>query len=200
MRIPGFVLSMCPIMLAGCGGSGPGPAGMPAETCGGYPEWQSSEFVLPYPVAASYELIQGNCSGFGHSGIYKYSYDFGMPVGSQVTASADGTVFQIRTGFIDGDVTPGHENFVKIRHDDGLISAYSHLSQVQVAEGDTIFAGQPVGLSGNTGNTGNVPHLHFHVSTCSEPDDCGTVPVTFRNTAPNPQGLQRGRTYQALAW
>ena len=58
-------------------------------------------------------------------------------------------------------------------------------------------AGDVVGRSGNTGNTGGVPHLHFHVSLCSEPADCGTVPATFRNTDPNPQGLIAGLAYPA---
>ncbi len=117
-----------------------------------------------------------------------------------MTAAADGIVFQIRTGYANGDVTLGHENFVKIQHRGGLISAYSHLSQVLVAEGDTIRTGDIIGLSGNTGNTGNVPHLHFHVSSCSEPADCGTVPATFRNTTPNPSGLLVSHVYAALPY
>jgi murein DD-endopeptidase MepM/ murein hydrolase activator NlpD len=190
---------LCVLILSACGSSTTAPSGI-SEVCGGYPDWRTSDFVLPYAVGTSYAVIQGNCSGYGHSGVYKYSYDFNMAIGTPVTAARDGVVFQIRTGFANGDLTPGHENFVKIQHSDGLISAYSHLSQVLVAEGDLIRAGQVVGLSGNTGNTGNVPHLHFHVSTCSEPADCGTVPVTFRNTTPNPDGLLVSHVYPAFAY
>jgi murein DD-endopeptidase MepM/ murein hydrolase activator NlpD len=170
------------------------------EACGGYPPWETSEFVLPYPVGSGYNVIQGNCSGFGHSGAYKYSYDFGMAIGTIVTASGDGSVYQIRSGYADGDLTPGHENFVKVLHPDGLISAYSHLSEVRVREGDSVHAGDVVGTSGNTGQTGGTPHLHFHVSVCSEPADCGTVPATFRNTAANPRGLGQGSVYTALPY
>ena len=64
--------------------------------------------------------------------------------------------------------------------------------------GERVVAGQPIGLSGNTGNTGGLPHLHFHVSRCPEPTDaCGTLPVTFRNTDPNPDGLDGKRDYLA---
>jgi murein DD-endopeptidase MepM/ murein hydrolase activator NlpD len=170
------------------------------ESCGGYPPWATSQFVLPYPVGTACRVAQGNCSGAGHSGVYRYSYDFDMAIGTDVTAAADGTVFEVRTGFVDGDLTPGHENFVKLRHADGLISAYSHLSQVLVSTGAAVCAGDLVGRSGNTGNTGGLPHLHFHVSTCSEPADCGTVPATFRNTSPDPDGLQVGQTYVALPY
>jgi murein DD-endopeptidase MepM/ murein hydrolase activator NlpD len=191
-----ILLLLAALLLHGCGS----PTGLESEDCTGYPPWQTSGFVLPYPVGTAYELAQGNCSGAGHSGAYKYSYDFAMAIGTPVTAAADGTVYQIRSGYPDGDIMPGHENFVKLIHADGLISAYSHLSRVLVVEGATVRSGDVVGLSGNTGNTGNFPHLHFHVSTCSEPVDCGTLPATFRNTNANPQGLQPGRVYPALPY
>ena len=105
----------------------------------------------------------------------------------------------MRTGHVNGDLTPGHENFVKILHDDGVLSAYSHLGTdgVLVEVGDLVSAGDLVGRSGNTGQTGGVPHLHFHLTPCSEPVDCGTLPVTFRNTTANPEGLLVGHTYRA---
>jgi murein DD-endopeptidase MepM/ murein hydrolase activator NlpD len=196
MRAPALVPVLAVLLLAACGS----PTSPNRESCGGYPPWQTSEFVLPYPVGTAYELAQGNCSGAGHSGVYKYSYDFAMAIGTPVTVAADGTVYEIRSGYLDGDLTPGHENFVKVQHADGLISAYSHLSRVLVAAGDSVRAGEVVGLSGNTGNTGNFPHIHFHVTTCSEPADCGTQPATFRNTTPNPEGLQQGRVYAALPY
>ncbi len=181
-------------LLAACAG---GPTAPNAETCSGYPPWQASDFALPYPVGTAYRVLQGNCSGFGHSGIYAYSYDFGMDIGTPVSAAADGEVTETRTGYADGDLVPGHENFVKVLHADGTITAYSHLSQVSVTPHQAVRAGQVVGTSGNTGNTGGTPHLHFHRSVCSEPVDCGTLPVTFYNTDPNPNGLLAGHVYAA---
>jgi murein DD-endopeptidase MepM/ murein hydrolase activator NlpD len=187
------------LLASGCDSGSPTSAGGGA-TCGGYPDWQTSPFVLPYPVGTSYEVIQGNCSGFGHSGDYAYSYDFGMAIGTPVTAARAGVVSETRTGFHDGDLTPGHENFVKLQHSDGLISAYSHLSTIHVVPGQSVRAGDLVGTSGNTGETGGTPHLHFHVNTCSEPADCGTNPVTFHNTDPNPNGLLVGHVYPAYPY
>jgi len=102
--------------------------------------------------------------------------------------------------FRDGQPGEGESNWVKIRHADRTIAAYSHLTErgALVKVGDHVIAGQPIGLSGNTGNTGGLPHLHFHLCTCSEPVNCGTLPVTFRNTEANPDGLHARHSYSAL--
>lgn len=170
-----------------------------ADECTGYSDWQTSPYVLPYPTGTIYRVAQGNCSGFGHTGVYRYSFDFDMPLGTMVTAARAGVVIEVRVGHLDGDTVPGHENFVKILHSDGVISAYSHLGTdgVLVDIGDSVRAGDTVGVSGNTGATGGFRHLHFHLSQCSEPIDCGTLPITFRNTDPNPTGLFVDRFYRA---
>ena len=168
--------------------------------CGPFPDWKTSSYVLPFPAGAGYYVSQGNCSNGGHQGPYQYAYDFVMPPGTTVTAARAGVVAEIQGKFQNGDNTVGHENWVKIRHADGTIAAYSHLSPngALVKIGDHVVAGQPIALSGNTGNTGGLPHLHFHLCPCSEPVDCGTLPVTFRNTEPNPDGLQAKHTLTPL--
>jgi len=172
----------------------------PRETCGPFPDWQTSPYVLPYPVGTTHFVSQANCSSGGHHGAYRYGYDFVMPIGTVVTAARAGVVAEIRMKFRDGQPGEGESNWVKIRHEDNTIAAYSHLTEhgALVAIGDRVEAGQPIGLSGNSGNTGGLPHLHFHLCPCSEPVDCGTLPVTFRNTAPNPGGLTGSRDYTAL--
>jgi murein DD-endopeptidase MepM/ murein hydrolase activator NlpD len=170
------------------------------KSCGAFPEWQTSAYVLPYSVGSTYSVSQANCSRGGHHGSYKYAYDFVMPIGTTVTAARAGVVAEIRMKFRDGQPGEAESNWVKIRHADGTIAAYSHLTEhgALVKIGDQVIAGQPIGLSGNTGNTGGLPHLHFHLCPCSEPVQCGTLPVTFRNTDANPEGLQPGRSYRAL--
>ena len=130
----------------------------------------------------------------------RYAYDFVMPVGTIVTAARAGIVAEIRMKFRDGQSGEGESNWVKIRHVDNTIAAYSHLTErgALVKPGDRVEAGQAIGLSGNSGNTGGLPHLHFHLCPCDEPVDCGTLPTTFRNTDPNPDGLLTRRNYLAL--
>ena len=170
------------------------------NSCGAFPDWQTSPYVLPYPVGSTYSVSQANCSTGGHRGSYKYAYDFVMPIGTTVTAARAGVVAETRTKFRDGQPGEAESNWVKIRHSDGTIAAYSHLTAngALVKTGDHVVAGQPIGLSGNTGNTGGLPHLHFHLCPCLEPVDCGTLPLTFRNTDANPDGLQARRDYRAL--
>src|SRR3954467_15019842 len=172
------------------------------NACGSFPDWQSSLYVLPYPVGSTYYVNQSNCTNGGHQGPYKYSYDFVMPIGTTVTAARAGGVMDIRVKFRNGEHGVGQANWVKIRHADGTIAAYSHLTQggALVKVGDPVVAGQPIGLSGNTGDNGVLPHLRFHPGPCLEPVDCGTLPVSFRNTDPNPDGLDGKRHYRALPY
>lgn len=54
----------------------------------------------------------------------------------------------------------GYGNLVVIRHENGLETAYGHLSKREVEVGDWVSAGQEIGLGGSTGRATG-PHLHF---------------------------------------
>lgn len=56
----------------------------------------------------------------------------------------------------------GYGNYVKIRHSNGIVTAYAHLNSISVVNGQTVSRGQQVGLIGSTGNSSG-PHLHFEV-------------------------------------
>lgn len=59
----------------------------------------------------------------------------------------------------------GYGNYVVIRHPNGLETIYGHLSKQLVSENQTVRAGEPIGLGGNTGrSTGS--HLHFETRLC----------------------------------
>jgi murein DD-endopeptidase MepM/ murein hydrolase activator NlpD len=91
-----------------------------------------------------------------HSGV-----DFRAAVGTPVYAVADGTV----EGTGDTDKTCSKASFGKwifIRHNNGLSTAYGHLSMIKVSEGQTVTKGEMIGYSGNTGHSTG-PHLHLTV-------------------------------------
>jgi len=187
------------VLVAACGTGPSSPSAV--GSCGPFPPWPSSEYVLPYPVGTAYLVLQGNCSGLSHTGVYQYGYDFDMSIGTPITAARAGEVVVRRFGFDDTQIRDGQQNYVMVRHADGMITGYSHLTnRVVVSVGDTVAAGDPVGFSGNTGTSSGIPHLHFSMSSCLVPNDCGTRPLTFRNTDPNPNGLEAGRVYPARAY
>src|SRR5689334_2390601 len=85
-----------------------------SNSCGPFPEWQTSPYVLPYPAGSAYYVSQANCSSGGHRGPYKFSYDFVMPVGTTVTAARAGVVSEIRAHFRDGQAGEAESNWVKV--------------------------------------------------------------------------------------
>jgi murein DD-endopeptidase MepM/ murein hydrolase activator NlpD len=91
-----------------------------------------------------------------HNGV-----DFRASVGTPVKALAAGVV----AGVGDTDTQcPGASfgRFIFIKYDNGLSSAYGHLSLVKANIGERVLRGQIVAYSGNTGySTG--PHLHVSV-------------------------------------
>ncbi|MHA7900890.1 MAG: M23 family metallopeptidase [Henriciella sp.] len=83
-------------------------------------------------------------------------YDIAIPVGTEIIAPAAGTVTL-------GDPDLYYEGgTVFLDHGDGLKSVFLHMSEVDVAAGDVVDAGQRLGASGNTGRTTG-PHLHWAV-------------------------------------
>jgi murein DD-endopeptidase MepM/ murein hydrolase activator NlpD len=177
------------------------------EVCEGFGDWRTSPYTLPYPAGTAYVVDQANCSppGNGHRGAARYGYDFLMPIGTRVTAARGGVVVHVEESHADGEIaSSGKDNYLLIRHDDGTFALYGHFTHdgVAVSVGDTVQAGQTVGQSGNTGDTGNKPHLHLSVTGCDPVTrgtaNCPTLAFNFRNTDPNPTGLERYRSYRAL--
>jgi murein DD-endopeptidase MepM/ murein hydrolase activator NlpD len=85
-----------------------------------------------------------------HEGI-----DFAAPQGTPVRAVGDGAV-------IKAEYAGGFGKMIEIRHRDGLVTRYGHLSAFagSLAEGQVVVQGQVIGFVGSTGlSTG--PHLHF---------------------------------------
>lgn len=202
-----LVIVIFALLSAGCGGGGNSGGDSTAAVCQGFGPWQESAYVLPFPVGSGHILDQGNCSGYGHSGFWRFGYDFLMPIGTIVTAARDGIVRHANDGALDGDRT--RTNLVAVLHVDGTVALYSHLTRgLAVAAGQTVRRGDVVGQSGDTGNTGGTPHLHFSLHPCDklpglvggDQTSCPTIPVNFSNTMPNPFGPVVGRFWEALPY
>jgi len=199
--IAASVLSI--VLLAACSSpSGPSDflgRSVWRENCpGAYPDQESSPYVLPYEPGRSFVVGTGNCSPSDHTPFtwVQYAYDFMMPIGTPIVAARDGEVIRIDEHFANGTRIPGEENYIEVRHADGTLAWYFHLTTngALVEVGDLVALGQIIGLSGDSGDSG-APHLHFEVDgACA---GCGSMPITFRNTRPHPHGLIKGESYRA---
>lgn len=88
-----------------------------------------------------------------------HGLDFAMPEGTTLRSVADGVVERVIDG---GNIGKG----VFIRNEDGTMSIYGHMSDIDVQQGATVNAGDVLGLSGNTGNSTG-PHLHYGMKDAS---------------------------------
>ena len=116
--------------------------------------------VIEVPIQANYTLSAryGQRGGIWSSG-WHTGLDFRVKSGTSVVAAANGTVIASGWGGAYG-------YRIEVDHGNGYITAYNHLSKIEVTEGK-VAAGQEIGKSGSTGNTTG-PHLHFEVTKDGE--------------------------------
>lgn len=114
----------------------------------------SGKWTRPAPggIGTPYGAPGGHWSSGYHTGV-----DFPVATGTTVKAASSGTVIAAGWGGAYG-------NQVVIRHEGGIYTQYGHMSRLGVHAGQHVEAGQPIGLSGATGNATG-PHLHFEVRT-----------------------------------
>jgi len=82
--------------------------------------------------------------------------DIATPIGTPVRAVAKGRVDYTSEDF------EAYGQMVIVNHGDGYYTLYAHLSQIAVAVGAEVAAGQVIGQSGDTGSLKG-PVLHFEV-------------------------------------
>ena len=110
---------------------------------------------------------------FNGRGAMHHGIDYGGPIGSPVYAAANGTV-----SFVGWK--SGYGKTVEIKHGNGMMTRYAHLSRFDVALGGEVEAGEMIAGLGNTGRSSG-PHLHFEVRI----NDRAVNPRPFLETAPD---------------
>lgn len=121
------------------------PAVISAGTAGG--SW-------PWPVDG--KLVRKY--GPGNDGV-----DIAIAQGSGVKAVAGGRVVY------GGSALKGYGLLVIVQHDNEVMTAYAHTSELLVGEGQTVRAGQVIARSGV--GPGQIPMLHFEVRRKGQPVD-----------------------------
>lgn len=134
-------------------------------TCAAFEPVQRWQGAFRYPVAEpEFTSVFGTLRSYNggpYSGFHR-GLDFRAQVGTPVYAAADGVVaFSGELELYGGTVI--------LDHGLGVCSAYMHLSERAVAEGEALGAGDLLGLAGATGLVTG-PHLHWEVRV-------GGVPV-----------------------
>lgn len=106
-------------------------------------------FILPHPGYITSRF------GMRHNRFH-HGIDLKVQVGDSIRCPWDGMVR------IVGYDPRGYGHFIVIRHNNGLETVYGHLSQPLFYQNERIFAGEVLGLGGNTGrSTGS--HLHWEI-------------------------------------
>ncbi|MBN4058410.1 M23 family metallopeptidase [bacterium AH-315-J19] len=87
-----------------------------------------------------------------HTGV-----DFAAPRGTPIMAAGTGTILRANRFGSFG-------NYVSIRHSDGYVTAYAHMSKFArgARKGRRVIQGQTIGYVGTTGRSTG-PHLHYEV-------------------------------------
>ncbi len=110
--------------------------------------WRAAGFVWP-----TYGLLTQRFWLPAHPAI-----DIGASTGTPVVAADEGTVITA------GWSSVGYGNLILLRHPDGFVTLYAHLSSIDVNYGDYVARGQRIGAVGSTGRSTG-PHLHFEIQT-----------------------------------
>jgi murein DD-endopeptidase MepM/ murein hydrolase activator NlpD len=124
-----------------------GTAAVSGAACGAGPVG-GGWFMWPSPN----HWVSGNEFWSGHLGI-----DIAATDGTPIVAADSGVVTMAQGGW-----NYGYGNVVMIDHGNGFYTLYGHLSQLNVVPCQAVYAGQLIGLAGNTGNSFGA-HLHFEI-------------------------------------
>ena len=141
----------------------------PAPTKTSVPAAPRKRFVAPSLAGSSGFSwpVQGEIiAEFGPSqrGVHNDGVNIAASEGASVGAAAKG-----RVAFVGTNIK-SFGKLVLVKHDGGIITAYAHLGDIIVTEGDIVTAGQSIGTIGRSGRVDS-PQLHFEIRKSRHPVD-----------------------------
>ncbi|MGB2461745.1 MAG: peptidoglycan DD-metalloendopeptidase family protein [Candidatus Puniceispirillaceae bacterium] len=128
-------------------------------------------FVAPTGTGPFRWPIEGEIvTEFGPAarGVHNDGVNIAAAAGTEVRAAARGTV-----AFVGREIK-SFGTLILVKHDGGIITAYAHLGEVLVKEGDVIDVGQKIATVGQTGKVDS-PQLHFEIRQSRKPIDPRTL-------------------------
>jgi MYXO-CTERM domain-containing protein len=138
---------------------------------------------VPWSCGETHACTQGNGGQSSHTGLARYAWDFGMPLGTEILAAHGGTVSSMKMDSRHGgcsNVYANDANYVLIDHHDGTAGLYLHVegSSSRLQVGDPVATGDVIARVGQTGFSCG-PHLHFQVQEICGSWWCQSVPAEF---------------------
>ncbi|MDD4352229.1 MAG: peptidoglycan DD-metalloendopeptidase family protein [Candidatus Gracilibacteria bacterium] len=129
-------------------------------------KYLASDAEMIWPVDPAYKGISAfyeDPGYFKRFGVVHRAIDIPEPTGTPIRAAADGIVSQAK------DPEDTSYNVIFLIHSDNLMTAYGHVSESLVEEGELVRQGDVIGLTGGmpgtlgAGRMTTGPHLHFEV-------------------------------------
>jgi len=115
--------------------------------------------IRPVPNARVTSRFEYRLDPFTDKPKFHEGWDFSAPRGTNVLATADGKVVEVRNRY-----TPnrGYGKQVIIDHGYGIMTRYAHLDKILVKPGQRVTRYTVIGKVGDTGRS-TAPHLHYEV-------------------------------------
>ena len=151
-------------------------------------EWSQHYAYDIVALGQNYEVLKGD--GAKNEDYVTFGVEIIAPADGKVTFARNDVPDNSAPGKIDRDVfmkmpdpvSAFGGNNVIIDHGNGEFSFLAHLKMgsVRVKTGDTVKAGQVIGLLGNSGNS-DAPHLHYHFMAGPTVFKNDGLPSRFKN-------------------
>lgn len=95
--------------------------------------------------------------------VHPVTHNVSFHAGTDIAGKTGDPVYSIAAGVVTSVKNSSTAGlYITIKHEDGLVSKYMHLSQYSVKPGQPVVAGQRIGSVGATGRVTG-PHLHLEV-------------------------------------
>ncbi|MER1998373.1 MAG: M23 family metallopeptidase [Lysinibacillus sp.] len=158
---------------------------------GGANEFQNYHY--PYENQRyAYDLVKQK--DFQSYDTHQHLYTSYYAYNEQVVAPCSGTIVSVVNDVVDNEIGQTNEeqpagNYVVIEHAFDEYSFLAHFKQgsILVKSGDHVYAGQPLGRCGNSGNS-TEPHIHFHVMDGPNFETAKSIRIRFTDRFEPVQG------------
>ncbi len=123
--------------------------------------YSSEEYKLNYRIFKP--VINAKISSEFGERIHPISGELGVHKGIDLALKQGEPIYAIYNGkIVEASYDQWNGNFIKIKHDNDIMSVYCHCEKLFVKKGDIIRGGEKIATVGSTGQSTG-PHLHFEL-------------------------------------